>query len=152
MLGLRSCLKGVKAGTRTPRKVDWGINFPGYLNLQNRAEDLTYYKPLKTRIIIKFSIIIFLSVALACCGGDGSDSNPSPEISTTECSTFGWGLFCTFNHNGSAREYILYVPQSYDDNEAVPLLFNFHGYGGNAERQLWYADFRDLAEEEKGSD
>ena len=78
MLGLKSCLKGVKAGTRTPRKVDRDINFPGYLNSQNRVEDLTYYK---TQIIIKFSIIIFLSVVLACCDGDGGgDSNPSPEI------------------------------------------------------------------------
>ena len=30
-------------------------------------------------------------------------------------------------HDGMNREYILYVPNSYDENSATPILFNFHG-------------------------
>ena len=37
----------------------------------------------------------------------------------------------TFEHNGVTREYILHVPASYDDT-SVPLMFNFHGFGGAA--------------------
>ncbi|MEE3197730.1 MAG: META domain-containing protein [Pseudomonadota bacterium] len=71
------------------------------------------------------------------------------NIRKTECSNFGWGLACTYNHNGVAREYILYVPQSYDGDKDVPLLFNFHGYSSNAEgHHRGRADFRDLAEKE----
>ncbi len=28
------------------------------------------------------------------------------------------------------REFILYVPQNYDENQATPLVLNFHGFGG----------------------
>jgi len=71
------------------------------------------------------------------------------SVSKTECSNFGWGLACTYNHNGVAREYILYVPQSYDGDKDIPLLFNFHGYSSNAEgHHRGRADFRDLAEKE----
>lgn len=72
-----------------------------------------------------------------------------PGVSKAECSNFGWGLACTYNHNGVAREYILYVPNSYDGNKAVPLLFNFHGYSSNAEgHHRGRADFRNLSEKE----
>ncbi|MEM8889967.1 MAG: T9SS type A sorting domain-containing protein [Bacteroidota bacterium] len=49
-------------------------------------------------------------------------------------------------HNGLNRSYILYVPASYDGQEAVPLLFNFHGYTSNANAQMVYGDFRPIAD------
>jgi polyhydroxybutyrate depolymerase len=52
----------------------------------------------------------------------------------------------TIMHGGLQREYILYVPASYSGNEAVPLLFNFHGYTSNASQQLIYGDFRSIAD------
>lgn len=52
----------------------------------------------------------------------------------------------TIFHNGINREYVLYVPNSYDGKSAVPLLFNFHGFGGSASEFLNYADMRAEAE------
>lgn len=52
------------------------------------------------------------------------------------------------NVNGLSRSYILYVPQSYTGDEALPLVFNFHGLGSNAFEQMVYGDFRELAEAE----
>lgn len=49
-------------------------------------------------------------------------------------------------HNGVTREYILYAPKSYDGSTKVPLLFNFHGYGGTASDFIDYADMRAVAE------
>lgn len=38
----------------------------------------------------------------------------------------------TIMHDGINREYVLYIPSTYDGTSAVPLMFNFHGFGGSA--------------------
>ncbi len=54
-------------------------------------------------------------------------------------------LTMTLEHDGMERSYILYVPNSYDANTPAPLVFNLHGYGSNANEQMWYGDFQSLA-------
>ena len=49
-------------------------------------------------------------------------------------------------HDGINREYVLYVPNSYDSASPVPVLFNFHGFGGNASEFMNDADMRAVAE------
>jgi len=50
--------------------------------------------------------------------------------------------------DGSVREYVLYVPNSYDDSMNVPVLFNFHGFGDTSENYMNYSDMRALSESE----
>lgn len=52
----------------------------------------------------------------------------------------------TIQHDGGTREYILYVPAAYTGVEPFPLVFNFHGFGSNATEQMWYGDFRAIAD------
>lgn len=52
----------------------------------------------------------------------------------------------TLNHNNEPREYIRYIPSSYDGTSPIPLLFNFHGFGESASKYIDYADMRALAE------
>lgn len=52
----------------------------------------------------------------------------------------------TIQSGGLTREYLLYVPASYTGNTAVPLVFNLHGYTSNNTEQLFYADFRPIAD------
>ena len=52
----------------------------------------------------------------------------------------------TLMSGGLSREYILYVPAGYTGNTAVPLVFNLHGYTSNNLEQLFYADFRPIAD------
>lgn len=52
----------------------------------------------------------------------------------------------TITHDGMQRSYILYLPDSYTGNEGVPVVLNFHGYGSNASEQMWYGDFRSIAD------
>ena len=52
-------------------------------------------------------------------------------------------------HNNVNREYLIYIPKSYDESKQHPLLFNFHGGGGTATGHLQYADMRKLAEDNK---
>ena len=54
----------------------------------------------------------------------------------------------SITHDGIQRDYILYIPELYDGSKAVPLVFNFHGYGSNAAQQMFYGDFRDIADTE----
>ena len=54
-------------------------------------------------------------------------------------------ITATIEHDGLEREYILYVPAAYSPDEAVPLVLNFHGYTSNATEQMFYGNFRPLA-------
>ncbi len=49
-------------------------------------------------------------------------------------------------HGGIQRTYKLYIPLLYDGREQVPLLINLHGYTSTAEEQLYYGDFRAIAD------
>ena len=52
----------------------------------------------------------------------------------------------TIIHDGIVRTYKLYIPSIYNGNTAVPLLFNFHGYTSNSNEQMFYGDFRNIAD------
>jgi len=52
----------------------------------------------------------------------------------------------SISHDALTRTYKLYVPASYDGTQAYPLVLNFHGLGSNAEEQLFYSDFRPIAD------
>ena len=69
---------------------------------------------------------------------------PTDEVCTPEGSL----LDCAIEHNGLDRRFKIYEPSKLSPNVALPVLFNFHGYGSNADQQLIYGDFRGLADEE----
>lgn len=52
----------------------------------------------------------------------------------------------TIEHDGLTREYIVYVPSAYDGNSQVPVMLNFHGFGGMAGDHLQDGDMRPQAE------
>ena len=86
-----------------------------------------------------FVTIVALSSLFSC---SGNDDMPLEAPATT-------GLFTqTLNHSGTIREYIVYVPDSYDGDASVPLMLNFHGFGQRADQYLKFADMRSLADSE----
>jgi len=52
----------------------------------------------------------------------------------------------TIISNGVTRSYRIYIPAIYNSSNAVPLVFNFHGYGSNNLQQEAYGDFRPIAD------
>ena len=81
-----------------------------------------------------------------CCSCAIPEEEDSTELSSTEKTTLSQQFL---EHAGLERRYLLYVPQSYQDSETWPVVFNFHGFGGNAEDHLEIADMREAAEEKK---
>ena len=93
-------------------------------------------KFLSKRIFIITTIVLVISFSCS------KDDNTTSNTDTT-------GLFTqTLTHDGITREYILYIPSSYNGTSEVPLLFNFHGFGGEASDYMNYVDMRSLAEAE----
>jgi polyhydroxybutyrate depolymerase len=52
----------------------------------------------------------------------------------------------TIEHDAITRSYILYVPATYVPGTPAPLVLNFHGYSSNANDQMFYGDFRPIAD------
>lgn len=50
--------------------------------------------------------------------------------------------------DGLKRTFEYYIPSSYTDNQATPLLFSFHGAGSSGEGQIYLTEFDQIAENE----
>lgn len=55
-------------------------------------------------------------------------------------------IFATIDHDNLEREFIIYIPQIYSPNTPTPLLFCFHGFGGEAKSMMEWADMRPIAD------
>ena len=49
-------------------------------------------------------------------------------------------------HSGLNREYLLYIPPNIDNRENLPVIFNFHGYQGQAEQFFNQTDLVEIAD------
>ncbi|MBI9073356.1 MAG: hypothetical protein JEY94_17270 [Melioribacteraceae bacterium] len=85
--------------------------------------------------ILFFAILITI---ISGCGKDENISNSKSYDSNTNTQTI--------IHDGLNREYVLYIPNSYDGTSAVPLMLNFHGFGGSASDFMSYADMSTVEE------
>lgn len=61
-----------------------------------------------------------------------------PEVTATDEAPGDVAL--TFDHDGTAREYRLGVPEDYDPDEPAPLVMSLHGHGNTAATQSVYTD------------
>jgi polyhydroxybutyrate depolymerase len=76
-----------------------------------------------------------------------STAAPPASVAATCARPHAAGQFSeSYSYNGATRTYQLYVPRRYDGTRAVPVVFEFHGYGSSAQQQVVYGDFRPLAE------
>ena len=115
----------------------------------------------------KFFLTIFLSFLISSCGGGGGGtSEQAPQInsvtpspapapsSAPNTSSISSNLIAQatgtiqgkISYEEIDRQFILYVPTSYNSSSKQPLIFNFHGYGSNANEQMRYGDLRGQAD------
>ena len=87
----------------------------------------------------KYLSFFILSIFIIACKGEDSVQVDEDGIIT--------GLQTkTLTHDNVNRNYLVYIPDSYDSEIDYPLMFLFHGFGGIASEFINTADMRDLAE------
>lgn len=77
--------------------------------------------------------LLFLTISLACARTARTGANDQTYSLT---------------HDGIERTYILHVPSSYEGQQPVALVLDFHGGGGNANTQMKTSKFSDLADQQ----
>jgi polyhydroxybutyrate depolymerase len=102
--------------------------------------------------------VVALAIVLLAAACSSSSSSSAPTTASKNPTTTGEstpptaaphasGEFSqTFEFENEVRTYQLYVPPSYRGTTAVPLVFNFHGYGSNAVQQMVYGNFKPEAD------
>ena len=88
--------------------------------------------------------VAILSMLAACSGASPSSSDAEP-LTTAQTGLTRVSII----HDEVTRESLLYVPDSYDGSTALPVVLNFHGFGGTSDYQMQTSDMRDLAEAER---
>ena len=82
---------------------------------------------------IKAAFLVLVLGILACA----RSNNSSPSNDVVHTLTLG----------GRQRTYILHLPVPLNAGQALPLVFDFHGGGGNSQTQLRTSGFNALADE-----
>ena len=88
---------------------------------------------------INFIVLFVTTALLFSCNGDN-------EVPVDEDGIITGLQTKTFSHDNINRNYLIYIPDSYDSEIDYPLMFLFHGFGGIASQFINTADMRDLAE------
>ena len=84
--------------------------------------------------------LYYVTIFLIVAGCVKNDTNNNLELGYSNINTQ------TIVYDGINREYLLYIPDSYDGISSIPLMLNFHGFGGSASDHMIKADMRSLAE------
>ena len=84
--------------------------------------------------------LCYVTVFLIVTGCVKNDANNNSELGYSNTNAQ------TIPYDGINREYLLYIPDSYDGKTSAPLMLNFHGFGGSASEYMIEADMRSLAE------
>ncbi|WP_435261835.1 extracellular catalytic domain type 1 short-chain-length polyhydroxyalkanoate depolymerase [Tenacibaculum sp. nBUS_03] len=85
-------------------------------------------------------LILFLAILLPIISSCKKEDTKNPK----EC--YSNNDAQSIVHDGISREYVLYIPNSYNGTSPTPLMLNFHGFGGSASNYMEEADMRSLAE------
>ena len=88
--------------------------------------------------------LISMMIFIGCKSNQNDTGEPNDNLTPIT------GLSAqTLQHNGVEREYQLYLPSSYNEENPHTVLLNFHGFGGNAKDYFAFeSDFQEVAEQE----
>lgn len=88
--------------------------------------------------MIKYILLILIFVS---CSLEFSDDKESWDKGTINNENA-----ISISHDGLNREYVLHVPETYNGDESVPLVFNLHGGSGTATGQRYFSEMDQVAD------
>ncbi len=89
----------------------------------------------------KFLLSLLLTLFIATCGSE----DETPTIDTLDYTT-GKNSY-RLTASGVERNFHVFVPSGYDENVPVPLVFMFHGSGGNGNATYQNSGWKEVAEQ-----
>ena len=94
--------------------------------------------------------VSFILIFILIFGCTKSDSDFDEKLSKEGSDNFEYyeGLSSyNIQHGGLNREYLLYIPPNIQSRTNLPVIFNFHGYSGQADQFYNMTDLVDIANE-----
>jgi polyhydroxybutyrate depolymerase len=82
-------------------------------------------------------LLLCVTTIIGCTKEDTKDDT---------CTNDSQAGYTTLEHNGIERAYIVYTPATYNRNRPMPIVLNFHGFGGCASQHMSTADMRAVAD------
>src|SRR5258706_15685427 len=84
----------------------------------------------------KIFFLIFVLIVIMACNHPLQNRSSSTNVPQPNQSSVQTGSMDeTISSGGVTRHYILHVPYSYQQGNAVALILNFHGYGSNSQQE-----------------
>jgi len=118
------------------------LGFVGLIFITFRL--IRYQRENNANILGKIFVIILLLI-ISCSKSDSDVDNKSKE--NYSGFNFYEGLSTNYiQHDGLRREYLLYIPNNIDNRQNLPVIFNFHGYLGQASQFFSQTDLVDIAD------
>ena len=99
---------------------------------------------------MRFPYFIILLITISCSKNDSDFDEKSNDDNYKEIvNRFNYfeGLASySIPHGGTSREYLLYIPTNIQSRTNLPVIFNFHGYSGQADQFFNMTDLVDIAD------
>jgi len=98
--------------------------------------------------MVRVATLAVAVLGLGCSAsfGVGCSSSPNGEVGELPADRSPGTFLVGLEHDGLQREFIAYVPETYDATADTPLVLNFHGFEGGARYHLEDSDLRPQAD------
>ncbi len=90
-------------------------------------------------------ILLIVALGLGGLSCDASSPTDDDDAVGDPCGAEVPDIATTLDVDGVSRRFVLHIPDAYDPHQSYPLIFAWHGLGGDGELAQWYFGIEELA-------